>query len=281
MCRRLCEFARWVLEIVNVFFFFVGASLVATGIWANSELASIPGSTMESAIYGIIATGGVTMVISCVGLSGAQKRKREGSEKCGLLLLIIYAVVMAAIIISILAISISVYVWLGNELPVGQDSEKVQEGAQTANAVMENFMRCTFDSCCVVDQGYNTSMFTAVKCKLSEKDGKFYPDPKDGDEYFHNGKIPDGMEKDDIKKVCALAEADCLQNGTKAYLEFSNEVKEKLTETVSPIATALMIIACAMLVAWILALVEILWCCGKSDEVEPEYDDDEDEDIYS
>jgi hypothetical protein len=261
-----------VLEIVNVFFFFVGASLVATGIYTNSSLSNIPGPARDTT-YGIIAIGAVTMIISCIGLSGAQKRKREGSEKCGLMLLLIYTVIMAVIIIAVFTISVVVFVWLGNELPV--ENAKVDEGSVEADAYMENFLKCTFDSCCHFKLELNVSSFYPVKCKLDPEE--HYP-THEGEEYFSNGKVPDIANPEKMTGLCNMAVLTverCMRNGTKSYDDFRADVRQELQETVNPIATALLIVACFMLLGWVLAIVEILWCCGKSDEVQPEYDEDD------
>lgn len=284
----VCRFARDVTICLNAIFIIMGISISATGGYLLSvvnKYGDIPGAPAKTALFAMISLGVVLCFLACLGMQGASMRKTKGSEKRGLCLLIIYAVFLGLIIIAELIIGVVVFVWIGGSL--GPISEKIESSQRASKLTTEggkqadNFINCLYNECCQQQDGLNVSMFAAETCRMNSKNR---PDAKGEVQPIRCEGTCEGEEaRASVKQACkalgsrVLSKEQCY----KGIDEFRSQVSTLIMNNLRPIGIACCVIGGLQLILFIFAILQICWCCGKSDDPdEGWYDDDYEDDYY-
>lgn len=242
----------------------------------------IPGAPAKMAMYCLIGMGVFLTLLACLGMQGAAMRKTEGSEGRGLCLLIIYAILLFVIILVEVVIGIVVFIWVGGSL--GPLTERVNNNEKAKAAVAKsavqanNFINCVYDGCCSA-QAVDGEKFVPVGCHTNDKG---VPDAK-GTLSKHtcpNNSYPcDPPEA--LKQMCSSIDGSVLNVDTcnAGIDQFKQNAATYLSENIKPIAYVCLGVGGLQLILFIFSLLQICWCCGKSDPVE-DWDDDEYYDDY-
>ena len=242
----------------------------------------IPGAPAKTAMYCLIGLGVFLVVIACLGMQGAAMRKTQGTEGKGLCLLIIYAVLLFLVILVELVVGIVVFVWIGGSLgPVTekiQNNEKAKQVVKKGTLQAENFINCLYDGCCAT-QEINASKFEPVGCFVNDKG---YPDYQ-GNLYqssCDNDFPCDAPEA--ISDACNALGEHLLSVATchSGINKFQSNVADALAEHFRPIGYVAIAVGSTQLALFIMAILQICWCCGESDPVDDwndDWDDDYDE----
>lgn len=282
-CRTCCKYIRCILQLVNTLFLILGLSLAITGGLYAYALTAIPGPVATVATT-MVGAGIVITIVSIVGFRGAELRKLEGEECKGKVLLIIYVAVVGSMVILLASLAVVLFVWLdGNVEDYKTGSRAVDSRLSTAldkaDAPVDNFVRCTFDSCCYsVVSAQNTTRYEP--CWVDENGA-----PSTASEAtltFVDGHPPHEQTITATSSTCQhfpgfFSNQTCSEGiGT-----FGGRVKHMLREHVLPVAGLLTGSAVLMVIGLVCAVLEFFWCFGKS-EVFPEenldFGDDGDDD---
>merc|ERR1711871_255845 len=229
-------------------------------------------------MYCLIGLGVFLTLLACLGMQGSAMRKTEGTEGKGLCLLIIYAVLLFLVILVEVVVGIVVFVWIGGSL--GPVTEKIEENGKAQAVVKKgtlqasNFINCLYDGCCST-QAVNSTKFTQVGCLVNDKgypdyEGSIYESPC-------NEAYPcDAPEA--IAETCGILGSNLLSVQTchSGIDQFKENVANALAENFKPIGYVCVSVGAVQLMLFIMALLQICWCCGASDPVD-DWDDDYDE----
>ena len=191
-------------------------------------------------------------------------------------MLVVYAFCMAVLLMVQIAFAISIYTWIGGTLGPMQEKVKSNSKAKQSLKQAENMINCTFNYCCVNGKP-NVSkvefLNNSAVCKM--KDGK----PNSMGEVY---KVRDCDQeeckyKSRLEQGCTLVgKALHSQSQCTSYTEFRAEVAQMLADNLRPIALGALIIGGLQFLMLIAALLNIFWCCGKSNKVQ----DDDYDDVY-
>jgi hypothetical protein len=265
---------------LNALFILIGISLAATGGYMLNVIGKydIPGAPAKTAMYCLIGLGVFLTLLACLGMQGSAMRKTQGTEGKGLCLLIVYAVLLLLVILVELVVGIVVFVWIGGSLgPVTEkieNNEKAQAVVKKGTKQAENFIDCLYDGCCST-QEVNATMFKQVGCHVNDKG---YPDYQ-GSLYVSpcNNTYPcDAPEA--IVETCGALGTNLLSVDTchAGIDQFKTNVATALGDNFKPIGYVCLAVGGVQLMLFIMAVLQICWCCGESDPVD-DWDDDYDE----
>jgi tetrahydromethanopterin S-methyltransferase subunit C len=277
----VCRTARNCTIFLNALFILIGISLAATGGYMLNVVSKydIPGAPAKMAMYILISLGVFLTLLACLGMQGSAMRKTEGSEGRGLCLLIVYAVLLFLILLVEIIMGIVIFVWVGGSLgPLSKKIESnqraqksVEKGAKQAN----NFINCVYDGCCSA-QKVDPELFAPVGCYTSSKgvpnsEGTLTTHKCPGDEYPCDPPAS-------VAQVCSSIDDSVLNTeACNAGIEtFRTNVAYWLSENIKPIAYVCMGVGGLQFILFIFAVLQICWCCGKSDPVE-DWDSEDDE----
>ena len=209
-------------------------------------------------------------------------RKTEGSEGRGLCLLIIYAVLLLLIIIVEAIIGIVVFVWVGGSL--GPLTKKINSNHRAQAAVNKgsrqanNFINCVYDGCCSA-KPVDPEKFAPVGCYINDKgmpsaDGRMA-------QHTCPGKIYPCPAPSSVASMCDVLDGNILNTNScnDGIDKFKSNVAVYLSDNVKPLGYVCVGVGGLQLILFIFSILQICWCCGKSDPVE-DWDDDEDYDEY-
>jgi hypothetical protein len=277
----VCRPPRAISNSLNALFKLNGISHAATGGYMLNVIGKydIPGAPAKSAMYALIGLGVFLTFLACLGMQGSALRKQEGSEGRGLCLLIIYAVLLFLVILVEVIVGVVVFVWLGGTLgPVTEkieNNDKAQKVVKKGTKQASNFINCVYDGCCIT-QEINATRFEFVGCYV---DDKGMPDV--GGSLYEGDDCTDypcetGMES--VNEVCGALGSNLLSAETcHAGIDtFKANVAEAINENIKPIGYVCVCVGSVQLILFVFAMLQICWCCGKSDPVE-DWDDDYDE----
>jgi hypothetical protein len=224
--------------------------------------------------------GVLIIILGLFGYSAAKQRNIKGHKVKGNCMLIIYVTILGAVILTLLGIGIALFVWMGGTVP-SSGYDKIDQAAHTglekSEKPIHNFVGCVYDVCCF-QKIKNASTFTPVVCKM-DNDG--VPDVN-GEEIFNahtNISAVDNKKFKGAARSCSrlkpvLSKETC----TKGSYAFRQAVGKWINNKVRPFAIAIVTLFGMILTAWILAFLEIFWCCGPGDEEDEEDDDYGDDD---
>ena len=280
--KCLCRNAQNLLICCNTIFVLMGISICATAAYLKTIINSygdIPGAPTTSSINIMIGIGAALTFVACLGCMGAQYRKSEGTEKRGFLMLVAYAICMSILLVIEIAVGVAIYVWIGGS--VGTMSGKVPEKHQgkVENSLMqaENFINCTYNFCCL-NGGPNISIAQfknhSAICQVKDSGMPFWADTSSKTE---PKKCPCSAKEEKLRKGCPLVDSSLSEARCMDYAGFKKAVAETIQERLEPIALAACIIGGVQFLLLISALMNIFWCCGKSDKVQDDADYD---DVY-
>jgi hypothetical protein len=276
----VCRTAQRVTICLNALFILIGISLAATGGYMLNVIGKydIPGAPAKTAMYCLIGLGVFLTLLACLGMQGSAMRKTQGTEGKGLCLLIIYAVLLLLVILVEMVVGIVVFVWIGGSLgPVTEkieSNEKAQAVVKKGTLQASNFINCLYDGCCST-QEVNASTFNQVGCYVNDKgypdyEGSLYESPC-------NENYPcDAPEA--IAETCGILGSNLLSVDTchSGIDEFKLNVANAVAENFKPIGYVCLVVGGIQLMLFIMAVLQICWCCGESDPVD-DWDDDYDE----
>lgn len=246
------------------------------------KYGDIPGAPAKTALYAMIALGSILCVLACVGMQGASMRKTRGTEKRGLCLLIIYAVALALIIIAEITVGVVVFVWIGGSLgPLGEKinrNEKAKKLSSEGGKQADNFINCMYNECCAT-KPINLTLFQPEPCKMNSKD---VPD-SNGELKPWACQSPPCDARGSVKKACGALDSSVLsvEQCHSGIDSFQEAVANLIQENMRPIAYAACIVGGLQLILFICTVLQICWCCGKSDEPDADWYDEDDDYYYN
>jgi uncharacterized membrane protein len=280
--KCICQNAQNFLICCNTIFALLGLSVASTGAYLLSiinQYGDIEGAPAKSSMIGFVAIGAAITFVACLGCCGAQYRKSEGTEKRGFLMLVVYAFCMAVLLMVQIAFAVSIYVWIGGTLGPMQNKVNSNSKAKQSLKQAENMINCTFNYCCVNGKpNVSKAEFKNDSAICRMKDGK--PNSKGSIYAVQDCDVEDCKYESRLQQGCNLvgkalhSPAQCA-----SYTNFRAEVAQMLADNLRPIAMGALIIGGLQFLMLIAALLNIFWCCGKSNKVQ---DDDEDyyDDVY-
>ena len=242
------------------------------------QTMDIPGPASVASIAAIVL-GVVVSGLGVFGYSAARQRKILGKEFKGKIKLIVYATILGIVLAALLAVGITLFVWLGGTVPdSGHDqvNSAAETGVDYADKPVHNFVGCIYDVCCI-DKVTNRSEFNAVSCKINSDDVPSIS----GEEMFNNatnGSTIDSADYPKVQKSCnKFSDIITTETCDKGAYALRQAVGQWLNDHLKPLAVTILALAGLILAAWVFAIMEIFWCCGLSDmEIDDEDFEDED-----
>lgn len=278
----VCRTARACTICLNALFILIGISLAATGGYMLHVTSKyeIPGAPIAIAMYTVIGLGIFLTMLACLGMQGSAMRKTEGSEGRGLCLLIIYAILLLMIIIIESIIGIVVFVWVGGSL--GPLTEKISNNQRAQGVVNKgtkqanNFINCVYDGCCSA-QNVDPKKFAPIGCYVNDK-GLPFADGRLADQSCPGNVYPCDAPQS-VSAMCDALDGSLLNTAAcnEGIEKFKANVAVYLSDNIKPLGYVCVCVGGLQLILFIFSVLQICWCCGKSDPVEDWDDEDYDE----
>lgn len=280
--KCLCRNAQNLLICCNTLFVLMGLSICGTGVYLKTIINSygdIPGAPTTSSINMIIGVGAALAFVACLGCSGAQYRKSEGTEKRGFIMLVIYAILMSILLVIEIAIGVAIYVWIGGSVGTISGSVPKKHQGKVTNGLLqaENFINCSYNFCCLNgDPNISIATFRnhSATCRVKESGMPFYS--KAGTE-SELKKCPCTKKEEKLRSGCSFVSSSLTTEKCLDYDGFKKAVAKSIQKKLEPIALAACIVGGVQFLLLVSAICNIFWCCGKSDKVQ---DDSDYDDVY-
>ena len=243
-------------------------------------LPKIDRQPAKMAMYCLIGLGTFLTLLACLGMQGSAMRKTEGSEGRGLCLLIIYAVLLFVIILVETVIGLVIFIWVGGSLGPLTDkinnNEKAQKVAKKGTVQAGNFINCIYDGCCTA-LPVDSTKFVPVGCHVNSKG---IPDATGPLSDHTCAEYPCDPPKA-LKQMCDSIDGSVLNQKScnEGIDSFKANTATYLSANIKPIGYVCLGVGGLQLILFIFSVLQICWCCGKSDPVE-DWDDDEYYDDY-